>query len=448
MCNLIDCIICGRSNVKAKSFLIKQEVQEGVFYEKEITINKKICETCYKPESLGGLLKGGNGQWDRYSVYIELYAKDFEDEFWSKSKIKRDEILNCKQIADALVEKGRINTIMDPDSPNYKKIGKAWVREKYPNMLFNMKVPSGKNLRLQDTNFVLKKDFEEVLKLPQDRIDGVTQIKYMGNGKHKLSKERLDELHKEGWVRFANKGEARFGNHLIEKQRVCITCGLVKNWADFRDTGGHFNVWTCLDCERARAKKYYVENREDCLARAKTPEAKKRKRELEKTPKYKYARSIRSRLKKYVETALKGSNPTFLNKKTGITNRELVELVEDLSEDWMNHNNHYVENHEGAWHIDHVIPLCLWETHCHVNPFYDESVPVEERIGPNHWSNLRPLCAKENMCRNNRDLDYEDVKNHYDRIRALYPDRNVGQINLEPPRPKEKESNQLVLDFV
>ena len=442
MNNLIDCIICGRNNVKAKSFLIKQEVQEGVFYEKEIPINKNICETCYKPESLGGLV---GGRVDKYYVYIELYAKDFEDEYWNKSKIKRDEILNCKQITDALVGKGRSNTIMDGDSRGYRKIGRMWVQEKYPNMFFKLKVPNGVHLTLQDTSFVLKKDFEEVLKMPQDRIDGVTQIKYLGNGKHKLSKERLDELHKEGWVRFGNNGEPRFGNHLIEKKRCCVRCGLIKNWDKFRESGG-CHAWECLDCQRAKAKKYYVENRERYLANAKTPEARKRRAEYEKTPHQKYAGNLRKRLKRYVKTALKDKSPSFFNKKTGITNRELVELLEDLSEDWMNHNNHYVENHEGAWHIDHVIPLSLWETHCHINPFYDESVPVEERIGPNHWSNVRPLCAIENMNRPYRDLDYEDVKNHYDRIRALYPDRNVGQINLKPPR--EKESIQLGLDLV
>ena len=441
MSDLIDCIICERSNVKRKSFLIKQEIQEAIFYEKEIAINKNICETCYKPESLGSVVA------NKYHVYIEPYAKDFEDEYWDKSKIKRDEILNYKQITDALVKKGRISTTQDGDSKNYKKIGKKWIEEKYPNMFFKVKAPNGRDLILQDTDFVFKKDFEEVLKMPQDVIDGVIQITYIGNSRHKLSKERLDELHKEGWIRYAPRDLAvRFGNHLIKKQRPCITCGVVKNWADFRDTGGHFNVWTCLDCERARAKKYYVENREDCLARAKTPEARKRRAERKKTPQEKYAYNLRRRLKSYVKTALKGSNPAFFNKKTGITNRELMELLEDLSEDWMNHNNHYVENHEGAWHIDHVIPLCLWEKYCHLNPFYDESVPVEERIGPNHWSNVRPLCAKENMNRPYKYLDYEDVKNHYDRIRALYPDRNVGEINLKPPR--EKESLQLDLDLV
>ena len=114
------------------------------------------------------------------------------------------------------------------------------------------------------------------------------------------------------------------------------------------------------------------------------------------------------------------------NKKTQVTSKQLVELFEDLSEDWMNENNYGVGpnlDHEGAWHIDHLIPLCLWEKNKNINPFYIEGVEGDEQIGPNHWSNLRPLCAKENMGRDIRDLDLNEVKLHYQKLERLYPER-------------------------
>ena len=59
----------------------------------------------------------------------------------------------------------------------------------------------------------------------------------------------------------------------------------------------------------------------------------------------------------------------------------------------------------------------------HINPFYIEGAEGDEQIGPNHWSNLRPLCAKENMGRDSRDLDLNEVKLHYQKLESLYPER-------------------------
>ena len=423
----MSCIICEEDK-KIKSFLVKQKIQEEVWlgnektasfrdevwFEKEFKINRDICEDCYKPESLS-CRKGFI-----YHVSMEPYAKDFKRKFWDTCKFKKDEILDMNQVVDILVEKGILNTTLK--GRHRRKPARAWIKVRGADYLFKMDAPDGNDLRLQKTLFILRKDFEVLLKLPRDVIDGVRQISYMANSKHKLSEEKLNELNKEGWVRFATNGEPRFANHLIKKKRCCVRCGLIKNWDDFRDHKAG-NVWECLDCERARAKKYYVENKEKFLALAKTPEAKKRRRELEKNPKYIYARRIRRRLKDYMKTALGGKSPSLWNKKTQVTSKQLVELLEDLSEDWMNENNYGAGSnldHEGAWHIDHLIPLCLWEEHKHVNPFYKEG---DEEIGPNHWSNLRPLCAQENMSRNSRDLDLDEVKSHYEKLKGLYPER-------------------------
>ena len=397
--------------------MIEQKIQEGIWFEQEFKINRDICEDCYKPESLSCRRSF------IYHVYMELYAKDFERKFWNSCKLKRDEILSMHEVVDILVEKSIANTTLKGRARAKK--GRDWIKIRNSNFLFEMGIPDGMKLNLTKTLFILRKDFGALLKLPQNMINGVKQISYMGNKKHELSEEKLNKLHKEGWVRFADNGEPRFGNHLIEKKRCCVRCGLIKNWDDFRDIK-HGNSWECLDCERVKAKKYYVENKEDFFARSKTPEAKKRRRELERDPKYIYAKRIRGRLKRYMQTAFGGKSPSLWNKKTQVTSQQLVELLEDLSEDWMNKNNYGVGSnldHEGAWHIDHLIPLCLWEEYKHINPFYIEGAEGDEQIGPNHWSNLRPLCAKENMSRGSRDLDLNEVKLHYQKLEGVYPER-------------------------
>jgi len=426
------CIICEEDK-KRKSFLVKQELQEGVWFEKEIGINKKICEDCFKPESLGYQVG------DRFHIYIKSYAEEFKQNFWAKSEIKRDDLMSMIEVTNTLLEKGIKDTIprccarSEVAENDYKnRRGRQWVDRKDPNVRFKMMVPTSQAIVLGEASFVKKEDFDRLIKLPREVVRNVTQITYTANCKHKLSKERLDELHKEGWVKYGVNKEPRFGNHLIHKKRACVICGEIKDWEGFRVSGQN-NVRECLDCEKIRTRKYYVENQTEIREKAKTPEARKRRRELDKTTKYKYSRAIRSRLKRYVKTAFGGSNPTLWNKNTEITNREFVELLEDLSEEWMSEHNYGVGlnlDHEGAWHIDHVIPLCLWEKYKHINPFYKKEREKGNQIGPNHWTNLRPLCAKENMRRETRDLNLNELASHYQKLRNLYPKRFTRLVSL------------------
>ena len=72
----------------------------------------------------------------------------------------------------------------------------------------------------------------------------------------------------------------------------------------------------------------------------------------------------------------------------GCSYKEFKEHIEKQFEPWMNWNNYgiYKPNGERTWQIDHIIPNKLAKTE-------------EEIIKLNHYSNLRPLCAKENSDR-------------------------------------------------
>ncbi len=421
----MDCIICHEEKPR-KTFNIKQKLTADFDYELELNINKDICEECFKPESIGDKIGVSILQ-----VNVAPYAKDFERAFWEKSDIKRDDIYTLYEIVDILIEK-KIRTTTVADKRDTRGIAKAWVDMINPSMRFDIEMPTADQLYSQRCSVVKKKDLEVLLNFPKAVVDGEVCMNYKCTSKHKLSKHRIEELFRMGYATFGKNGEPKFGNNLKEKKRICIRCGEIKDWEGFRVSGQN-NVWECLDCESIRYKKYYAENHETMLERAKTPKAKKRRRELEKNPKYIYARRIRGRLKRYMKTALAGSNPCKWNKNTEITNREFVELLEDLSEEWMSEHNYGSGlnlDHEGTWHIDHVIPLCLWEEYKHINPFYNKEAEKDSQIGPNHWTNLRPLCAQENMTRSSRDLDLKEVQAHYEKLKLLYPKRNIGVINV------------------
>lgn len=69
----------------------------------------------------------------------------------------------------------------------------------------------------------------------------------------------------------------------------------------------------------------------------------------------------------------------------GCTFQEFKEHIEKQFEPWMNWSNHGVYNSEKntTWQIDHIIPL-------------ETAITQEDIIKLNHYTNLRPLCSKEN----------------------------------------------------
>lgn len=68
------------------------------------------------------------------------------------------------------------------------------------------------------------------------------------------------------------------------------------------------------------------------------------------------------------------------------------EYIESQFESWMNWGNHgeYNENRL-TWHIDHIIPCAS----------FDLTKP-EEQVKCFHYSNLRPLLAKENLIKSDK----------------------------------------------
>ncbi len=72
-----------------------------------------------------------------------------------------------------------------------------------------------------------------------------------------------------------------------------------------------------------------------------------------------------------------------------------------------------LENHGKLWHIDHVVPLSL----------FDLNDETQQLIAFN-WRNTMPLNSKENMSKNNR-ISITQIKNHFDKLVDYHKENNI-----------------------
>lgn len=101
------------------------------------------------------------------------------------------------------------------------------------------------------------------------------------------------------------------------------------------------------------------------------------------------------RFKKNVRSLVRASfrsKGEVKNSKTeeilGCSILEFREYIENQFEPWMNWNNHglYSPIPNVTWQLDHIIPL-------------ETAKSVEDIVKLNHYSNIRPLCSRENSLR-------------------------------------------------
>lgn len=120
-----------------------------------------------------------------------------------------------------------------------------------------------------------------------------------------------------------------------------------------------------------------------------------RKRKALTDPIYREIKIIRSRLgKSFSDCGLKKDSNT--EAILGIPPKQLAELFKKLcTESGLDFEN------RDTWHIDHIVPVALAET-------------VDDVIKLNHYTNLRPLAAEENMRK--QDSLVEDYEERLDNL--------------------------------
>ena len=148
-----------------------------------------------------------------------------------------------------------------------------------------------------------------------------------------------------------------------------------------------------LNIERisARQKRYYESNKDKIKERDKKRISERReyrnkweKNRREKDPLFKLTKNIR----RLINASLKKKEVQKIHRTSkilGCTFQEFKEHIERQFELWMTWENYGSYNPEGlrTWNVDHIIPLSIVKT-------------TEEVIKLNHYTNLRPLCSKEN----------------------------------------------------
>ena len=158
-----------------------------------------------------------------------------------------------------------------------------------------------------------------------------------------------------------------------------------------------------------------------------------------------------------------GASENNYGKDIGMTNKGLKAYIQSLfpiyvpDMTWDDYGSGKNGDHKDSWHIDHIIPLSGWDEFKYIHPLYCEG------MSPNHWSNLRPLDALENISRGGTTtkkyykrkaeiIDLEEINAHFLAMADLYPDKGFGPINwpikLQESQEEQKESDQLNFDLV
>ena len=152
-----------------------------------------------------------------------------------------------------------------------------------------------------------------------------------------------------------------------EGNKKCSTCSQIKTECKFR-----YNRLKCRDCERD-------------------------------DPLEKFKRVVRTR----IYLALNQNKDMNTIKYLGATSNEYLQ--------WLLHNdqNYTLENRGKTWHIDHVIPLSLFD-------LQDE----QEQLIAFNWRNTMALDAKENLSKNCR-LVLSQIEQHYKHLSDYHKEKNI-----------------------
>lgn len=226
----------------------------------------------------------------------------------------------------------------------------------------------------------------------------------MLNGKYTILKTvnfdsgKLDELRDRGFL-VGDEDTIYLYTDYKNELAVCRDCGEVKPFSEFRVVGeskrGFPTLhYICRSCEKIKVRKKYInmtpEEKENHINGVKAWRKKNidRVRELErkydKLPKNKIKRNIRTRLRDF----MKLKNKNHYRQDIGCTVQELADHLESQFVDgmsWSNYGSGENGDHRGSWHVDHIVPLSKFEGKY-----------------PNHYTNLQPLWAEDNIRKSNK----------------------------------------------
>lgn len=373
---IMKCVCCEK-NKPEFTFKIEQKLTKSFTFKKELKINKNICAECFKPESIKGMVRANT-----LNISLTPYLKKFQNAFWNKSDANRSDFYTMHEAFQILKKEKILKTEAAKIKDQNKRV-KEWIDARNPKMRKEMEFPAESGPYTLNVSVIEKEDFQILLNIEKRLIkNGQKMTKHLVNKKHKLSQDRLDELFDLGYVRYAKDGSAKFASNNKEKKKACIKCGEIKDFNSFRYT----SLRKCMKCKSIEEKEYYLENREEILAKVKTPEMKPKIKERQRMwRKKQWAENPLYRLKKNIRQSICKSLTNKGFKKNSTTQKILGCSYEDFMEHLQSQftKGMTMENH-GEWQIDHRLPLAAGQT-------------KEKIIMLNHYTNLQPLWAADNL---------------------------------------------------
>lgn len=177
--------------------------------------------------------------------------------------------------------------------------------------------------------------------------------------------------------------------------KICSTCKIEKDFNNFHVHKAHKTGYAsqCKSCRSVYTLKYYNDNRETIKSksmeqyRKDKPAAKIRmaaynKSRIKTDLLYKLTRNLRNRLY-YALSFKEWKKNTHFAEYIGCSLEELKVHLEVQFKPGMTWDNY------GKWHIDHIVPLSSAKTE-------------EDMYRLCHYTNLQPLCARENLIKGNK----------------------------------------------
>jgi hypothetical protein len=134
----------------------------------------------------------------------------------------------------------------------------------------------------------------------------------------------------------------------------------------------------CRECQSIKRKEYYLKNEKKYKEPRDTSHDKLRKR-------------IRASVLKGMSRIKDGKKSRSSSKIIGCSWSDFKLHIETQFKDGMTWDNH------GDWHLDHIIPLSSAKTE-------------EEVYKLNHYTNLQPLWAEENLKKGDKIFDFLTIE--------------------------------------
>jgi hypothetical protein len=190
----------------------------------------------------------------------------------------------------------------------------------------------------------------------------------------------------------------------LNETKTCVKCEITKNIVEFENKRNK-----CRKCRTYEGKIWSNNNKEqhsklqaNWYQKNKTKRNETFNKRYKNDPEFKLRRICRRRILHIISK----NYPT--DKYIGCTNTFLKEWLQFCFGD-----NMTFENHGKLWHVDHVIPLDL----------YDTKIEEEQMIAFN-WKNLSPETKKFNMEKKNKIIKYQ-INIHIQKLIEFHKLKNL-----------------------